>query len=351
MSPTTVPAVIAVAGTEERARAGQDRMLATYLRREVMPYSAVHRTELRAATISRAAQLDRIPPRRPGDLDDPGAMVLRPDAQAIQQSGDVALIAKLWWAQLMRRQESFNRTVLEPTYKPVHWMLSGGLPVGYTAEDMERLGEIGRASLEHAGLTRSDSVVTLDADTSSVRFWQLALGTRRAGIASVHAGVDDDPGAVVARLAPTVVAGPATALVAVAQRSVRLRAVIATDGPHDAATRARLGSLAGKVVLGWAAPGARAMWLSCGSGAFHTWPATEIVERDGGGELLWTPLQWKGSVLLRTRTGQMADVSTGPCAACGRSSARVRPHDAPPTLRGSRKTPGAARPRARGGRG
>lgn len=337
--------MIAVAGSEERARAGQDGVLARYLRREVMPYSRLHRSELQAATISSTAQLDRIPARRLADVDDPGLCVLRPDSDSIQMSGDVALIARLWWAQLLRRQPAFNRAVLEPVFKPVHWLLSDGVPLGYTAEDMERLAEIGRACLEKAGLTRADSIVTVEPSTASLPFWQTVLGARRAGITAVHADpeADVDGGELVARLAPTIVSGPARLVIDVARRSPRLRAVIATDGPHDVDTTAALESVSRIVIAGWAAPSARAMWVTCVGGTFHTWPATEIVERDLDGELVWTPLQWKGSVLLRSRTGQHGDVTVGRCQGCGRVSPTIRP--AHPVPSATAPTPRAARRR------
>lgn len=336
--------MIAVAPAERRAQAGQDRLLARYLRRDVMPYSSVHGAELQRSPVAAVAQLGRIPPRRPAEMADPGDLVLRPDQASVPRGGDAALMARLWWAQLMRRQEAFNRAVLEPAYKPVHWVLSGGVPYGSSAEDMERLAEIGRASLERAGLRRSDAIVAVDADPTSVALWQLVLGARRAGIATVQVGGGEGVGPLLAELAPTVVAGPTPALLAVAGASPRLRAVIATDGPHDATTAAALASVAATVIVGVAAPGARSMWLSCPGGGLHTWPATEVVESEPDtGELLWTPLQWRGSVLLRTRTGLEAGVVTGPCPGCGRTSPRVVPALPPAPPDRSARTPVPAR--------
>lgn len=342
-----MPAVVALSGPEERAQAGQDRLLARYLRRQVQPYSRLHRDELRAAAGDGRVLLARVLPRRLHEIGDPGLALLRPDARSITESGDLPLVARLWWAQLLRRQEALNRTLLEPVYKPVHWVVTDGVPVGYSAEDLERLAELGRAGLEHAGIQRTDSIVTLDQDAASVIHAQLTLGARRAGVAAVHAGDAARAEALVAHLAPTVVAGPADSLRAVAARSPRLRLSIVTDGPLGPEASADLAAAVGPIVEMWAPPGARAAWLSCPARAFHTWPATEIVERHPEtGSLLWSPIQWKGTVVLRADTGVMGTIEAGPCPACGRASPRVVPEPALPEPAPARR-PAARSPRRR----
>lgn len=326
----------AIGGSEQRIGAAQDRILADYLRRVVAPYSEVHGEELRRRSVTSRAGLHAVPPRTPGQVGDPGRLVLRPSQQTISASGDLALVARLWWAQLMRRQGSFNHHVLEPSYKPVQWCMSVDVPLGYSAEDLERLAEIGRASLAHAGLTQADSIVSVGLDHSTVAFWQLSLGARRSGTAIAHvAGRADE----VAVLGPTVVAGPLGSILSVMGASPRVRAVIVTDGPLDDDARGRATDVArgASVIDGWSPAGARSMWLRCPGGAFHTWPATEVVEVDTDGHLLWTPLQWKGSVLLRTRTGVAATVYEGRCEGCVRTGARVVPTPPVPSTSAARR--------------
>ncbi|MCU1451385.1 MAG: hypothetical protein JWP02_3555, partial [Acidimicrobiales bacterium] len=45
----------------------------------------------------------------------------------------------------------------------------------------------------------------------------------------------------------------------------------------------------------------------------------------GEGELVWTALDWKGTVFLRLRTGLYGSIDDTPCPTCGRSMPRLIP--------------------------
>jgi phenylacetate-coenzyme A ligase PaaK-like adenylate-forming protein len=59
----------------------------------------------------------------------------------------------------------------------------------------------------------------------------------------------------------------------------------------------------------------------------HLWPGAEVIEviDDAGdrvplgdvGEIVWTPIGWHGSVILRLRTGVRGRIDTTRCATCG----------------------------------
>jgi hypothetical protein len=333
-----------------RRRAAQDRALSRYLRTHVAPYSTRYAPRLREHPVDSVAALSALPFERLDDIDDATDFVLRPTAERIAASGDRALRAKLWRARRARRLSTLNRHVLEPAYKPVHWHLAGNrVPIGYSAEDVELLGALGRTQLELAGVGGLDVLVGLAPAGPEPGFWQLALGARQAGVSALFLSPDDVAPDAVARLRPNVLAGRAPDLRNVLERGRAaglsfggLHTLLVIGAPIDAPTRARLAELGGDasspaaVVVAWAPPGVRALWAECRDGVdVHTWPSAEVLELidpvtsapvgpGGDGELVYTPLAWKGTVILRLRTGVYGTLDDAPCVACGRTSPRLR---------------------------
>jgi hypothetical protein len=315
------------------SRRAQDRALARYLAAEVRPFSAQYRDVLSNTPVTTVDDLARLPLTSLDDVRDPAALVLRPTPETLRGAGDPVLRARWVWAQLSRRQHVLGERVLEPRYKPIHWHEADGVPIGYSAADVDRLAEIGRAGLESAGITATDVVVALDSQSApDLSFWQVALGARRGGVSALFVGADADPRHV-AQLGPSVLVGRPSdlerTLVAAVERALRwtgLRVVLAVGELLDESMRARLAGLAGpgvRVVVAHAPPGARALWFECSPGSgLHTWPGADVVEVVDG-EIVWTALGWRGSVLVRLRTGLQGRIEDGRCLACGRDGARV----------------------------
>jgi hypothetical protein len=336
-----------------RRRAAQDRALARYLRTQVAPYSPLYGEALRGQPVdgidglAGGVALTRIDDLSP---DEAGDLVLHPTGDRIASSGDRRLVLRLWWSRWTRRLGAFNRNVVEPVYKPVHWTLAGDrLPVGYSAADVDQLAEIGRHQLELAGVQPYDVLVGVLPPGPTVGFWQLSLGARLAGVASLFLAAAPAPSPEdVARVRPNVLAGRPSDLVALLEAGrasglsfAGLHTLIAVGAPLDATMRTRLAELGGTasreaaVVAAWAPPGVRALWAECRDGAdVHTWPAVEVLElvdpltgevsTRAEGEVVYTPLGWRGTVVLRLRTGVYASLDDAPCVACGRTSPRVR---------------------------
>jgi hypothetical protein len=119
-----------------------------------------------------------------------------------------------------------------------------------------------------------------------------------------------------------------------------LRTVLVAGGRLDDATRRHLSSLVdgrASIVVAWAPPGVRSLWCQCREGeGLHIAPDAELLEvvdplsgvplADGAeGEIVWTALDWKGTVFLRLRTGVYGSIDDGPCPACGRTTPRLLP--------------------------
>jgi hypothetical protein len=346
-----------VIGEFERAprlRLGQERALARYLRNSVAPFSNFHRETLRNTTVGGRSDLAALPLTSLDDIGDPSELVLRPSSTNLALSADRELRARWAWARVRHRTGAFNRTVLEPRFKPVHWHQEV-IPVGYSSEDLDHLAEIGREALEMAGVGPNDVLLSIYPPGPNLPTTQLQLGARRAGISALFAAPDlasDEA----ARMRPTVLAGRAADLVRLLDEGreagfsfAGLSTLLVLGEPLDPAQRARLADVGGSksgpvaVVAAWAPPGVRSLWSECRNGNdVHSWPSSEVVDPLSGnavppgadGEVVWTPLGWNGTVILRLRTGVYGCIDDTPCVACGRTSPRLRlVPDLPPFAR------------------
>ncbi|HUP85137.1 MAG TPA: hypothetical protein VM143_05655 [Acidimicrobiales bacterium] len=354
-----------------RLRLGQDRALVRYLRNQVAPYSRFHQDALGSRPVDGRNALTSLPLVELADVTDPADIVLRPTSDQLAVAPDRELRMQWWWARIRRRTDAFNREVLEPRYKPIHWHAatseSGSVPIGYTAADLERLAEVGRAGLEMAGLTPEDVLVSVFPPGSTLDFWQVHLGARRAGVPSLFLDPSVAPDEV-ARLRPSVLAGRSGDLIRLLESGrdagfsfAGLSTLLVIGEPLDPARRARLAEVGGSpsgpvaVVATWAPPGVRALWTECRDGIdVHTWPTAEVVELvdplsgqpvppGADGELVWTPVGWMGSVVVRLRTGVFGCIDDTACVSCGRTSPRLRVVDPmPPFARILDDHPGVA---------
>ena len=330
------------------------------------PFSRFHHDILRSRVISGRGDLAALPLVALDDVTEPADLVLRPTAQTLAAAPDRDLRLRWWWARLRRRSGAFNRDFIEPRYKPIHWH-ADGVPVAYSAADLDRLAELGRAGLEMAGVHGDDVLVSVYPPGADLGFWQVALGARRAGVPAMFLGPEASPDEV-ARLRPSVLCGRPGDLVRLlhAGREVGLSfaglsTLLVIGEPLDPPRRARLAELGGgaagpvAVVVAWAPPGVRALWVECRDGIdVHTWPTAEIVELvdplsgnpvppGADGEMVWTPIGWMGSVVLRLRTGTYGSIDHSACPSCGRSAARLRVIDRlPPFARILDDHPGVA---------
>ncbi len=327
-----------------RLRAEQERQVGAYLATQVHPFSDHYRAALQRATWPRRGpgldDLARLPVTELEDIVAPSALVLRPDAERIRRDGGRGMRFRLRAAEVFGYRKQFGRTRIDPIYKPVHWTVEDGLLLAYSAVDIERLAEIGRRWLEAAGVRPEDSLVSMVPPGPSLGFLELELGARRAGLSALFLPA---PPSVqeLSQLRPEALAGPADDLLRLLlgargdQVDVhQLRTVLAVGAPLKERDRRLLQDLAPRaaVLQAWAPPGARSLWFECRGGTgLHTQPGAEILEvvvppddrpagRDQYGDLLWTALGWRGSVLLRLRTGLLGGLDASVCSACGRGS-------------------------------
>ena len=301
-------------------------------------YSVYYRRRLEEAGLGRTglrtrADLTRLAPTELALVDEPGALVLRPDFRSITRHGSRYLTVRAAVARLLGTVRRFNRVVVEPRFKPIHWVLSSGVPLGLTAADLRRLGALGARWFTLAGVGTGDVVVNL-LSADLVAYWALVQGARQIRVPCVQAGASADA-ATLARLVPSVLVGSVADLTKTLPLET-VRTVLVVGEPLPPSTRDLDGLRAlaphATVVPAWVPAGTRAVWTACrqdsAGGTYHTSGPVEVLEVDGPrdtGELIWSGIGWGGSVLLRVRTGAMVERRAGPCRGCGRPDPLVVP--------------------------
>jgi phenylacetate-CoA ligase len=328
----------------------QQRELRRYLAQHIYPYSPYYQVRMDEAGLGQRGvrsfdDLGRLPLTVFDDIVNPASVVLRPDEQSIQQFARIGLVARVFWAKLWRREWVVNQRLIDPTYKPLHWHVDDGFPIGSSEEDLDRLAELGRRWLELAGVAPYDVLVSILPPGPNLPYWELVLGCRQAGVAALHLS----PASTVEQVAtarPNVLAGRPADLIHLLETAEPvdkvldgLRTLLVTGSRLDDVTRRRLSDLVdgrAAIVAAWAPPGVRSLWCECREGeGLHTSADVEVLEiidplsgtpmEGGEGEVAWSALGWKGSVFLRLRTGVYAALDQTPCPGCGRSTPRVLP--------------------------
>lgn len=334
----------------ESTRKTREEAWRAYVRGEVYPYSPHYRRVLETVGVDvrrleRRGALDAVSPTRWEEVAaEPMSFVLRPTERAITKFGDRKMVTAVAKAKLRGRVAELNRDVIDPAYKPVHWHLVEGVPIGYSTEDLGHLEEVGRRIFELAGVGRQDVLVSLVPPGPELSYWQLVMGARAASVPSLHLGPDAELEGVDSA-GPTALAGRAADLLGLLrslESSGRLlpglrTLVVAGEIPDEPArdALATVGRYVGsddlEVVVLWAPRGARALWAQCRGGqGLHTNPDFEWLEvaqpdpaTEGRGELLWSSVAWRGTAFLRLRTGSIGILSQEACPSCGRHGPRV----------------------------
>ncbi|HUS62326.1 MAG TPA: hypothetical protein VMY34_09020 [Acidimicrobiales bacterium] len=332
-----------------RVRTEQDRLVARYVNEHVYPYSNFYRPRLERARLGNGqikgvADLSRLPFTEATEITDATQLVLRPDPDGIGRSSSTRLALRLAFARTTGRLDKLNHELLEPDYKPIHWLYENGAPIGYSAHDLERLAELGRQWLESAGLSPYDALVSIVPPGPHLGFWQLSLGARRGGVPSLFLP-STAPSDDIVHLDPTVLAGTPADLIGVlteleddgATLEHVKTALVVGDLLDEESRRRLIGLLPPRavVVSAFAPAGVRSLWVECRGGVgFHTSTDADLVEivdpsgmavRAGSdGELVYSSLGWKGTAVLRLRTGLHGRLIPGACPGCGRTSPRLR---------------------------
>ena len=330
----------------------RDAALRRQLRDGVAPFSPFWRerfTALRvpAADIKTAADLTRLPAVGErdvcpsGDPAEAGRLVLQ-----ASEAGFALHVPGPDFRKAMARRvtgkDAYRRQV-EAAVRPTTYHFAGRTmryPIASTRNDLDLIARAGARAWSVLGLTQADvlvSAVPVEASLDHLFLTYAALG---AGAPALFPGRERLADAV-AVATPTVVAvRPSDVAVLGTADLASVKTVLLVGTWDDAARDAAAAAVPGATVLGlWGPPEGRVLWAQCRESAgspagWHTYPDLDYVElvdpetgapATSGGEVTVTQLGFRGSALLRWRTGDTVDapIATGACPACGRTVPRV----------------------------
>ncbi len=290
-----------------------------------------------------------------GDARGMAALVLQGSESGFALHADGPVLRRALASRLAR--PGSYRAIVEADTRPTSFVWAGlGMryPLASTRSDLDLVARAGARLWQLLGLTNADVVVSALSALPTAATQALALGALGAGSPLLAPGDDVDDIAAALRLVPaTVLAAPAAEAAALLDDLddagaplTSLTTVLLIGAAYDderAAVRAalqRVGRPDSCLVLSAHVPdGHRLMWAECrpseGRTGLHTYPDLDVVQlvdpetgEAGSGrgpfEVVVTQLGFRGSALLRWRTGDLADaVVDGACVSCGRTVPRV----------------------------
>ncbi|HCC33617.1 MAG TPA: phenylacetate--CoA ligase [Clostridiales bacterium] len=351
----------------DRIRNMQDRKLRAFIRTQIYPYSPYYQRIFRQHdidpySIQTVDDLAKLPftfkedvaptdqePERHKDF------VVRPDETVTERYGHLAKLSMYAGKTVVAERVA--------EYRPVHIHFTTGrtarpTPFVYSARDLGFIREGGYRLLNVFGLQPQDRVVNAFPYAPHLAFWQTYFAAEAQGSLVLHSGGGKIMGTP--NLMDAVETLGATVLVfipgyayfflreAVRQgrdfRHVRLVLFGGERVPPGLKEKVReaLGKLGAghvNVLATYACTESRLAWAECPaeeSHGYHTYPDLEIIEAvdpDTGrpvgegesGEIVYTALDWRGTCVLRYRTGDIAagGITYRPCPNCGRTVPRI----------------------------
>ena len=357
--------------TRDEIRRAQGDLFSHCLRDHVMPFSAFYRDffkqhKLDPASFRTLDDLRRIPFISKTDLlptaEHPQRsreMVLIPDEKTMSRRPRVIASALL-------RGRKATKISLNREYRPVFLTSTTGrsaepVPFIYTQHDLDRLTLAGQRIVEVVGATEDDRLINMFPYAPHLAFWLGHYATTYSSLFCISSGGGKVMGTegnirLMAKTKPSALIGMPTFLYHLLQQAgdegrtcETLRMLILGGEKVPDGMRQKLRELAMKlgakhvdVVATYGFTEAKMAWVECPfphdgpSPGYHLTPDMaifEIIDPDTGevqpdgapGEIVYTALNARGSVVLRYRTGDCASggLVYEPCPCCKRLLPRI----------------------------
>lgn len=356
---------------EERIRELQVRQLRHYLRDVVLPFSAHYRElfhdhGIRAEDIRSLDDLQHLPFTSKADLlsteEKPlkyRDFVLVPDQEQLARRPSTILRALLHGPKAVKRE-------LEHEYRPVFMTSTTGrsaepVPFVYTGHDLDLLADTGLRLFEVCGAQSEYRLLNFFPYAPHLAFWQTHYGATEFGVFMLSTGGGKVMGTdgnlrMLGKIKPDVLIGMPTFVYHVlheaAEQGLKIpnlkRIVLGGEKvPHG--MRTKLAAFAAEldahhldIVSTYGFTEAKCAWAECpcavdsAPAGYHLYPDTgifevidpvtgKVVPNGQPGELVYTPLNARGSVVLRYRTGDYIDggLTYEVCPHCGRQTPRL----------------------------
>ncbi|MFA6908740.1 MAG: AMP-binding protein [Patescibacteria group bacterium] len=288
----------------------------------------------------------------------PRQFILQPDEHLIKKNASLPLLLKIL---AMKVTGHDPKPMLEKMYKPVHMHFTTGrtalpTPVVYTASDLELLKESGKRMLNVIHVPNSVVAINAFPYAPHLAFWLSYYSLVSVGMTSLQTGGGKISGTqkildAIERLKGGLLLGIPGYIyhllrTAVAQKRnfenleyVVLGGERASPGMREKlkGLLRELGSKNPKIYVTYAFTEGKSAWIQCHeSEGYHVYPDMEffeVVDKEGKrvpegqpGEIVYTSLDWRGTVVLRYRTGDMTQgIEYDACRSCGKTVPRILP--------------------------
>lgn len=347
----------------------QNRKLRQFVR-HFLPYSPYYRGLFERAGLSfkdiqTTDDLQNLPLSSKADIapteDDrarPRQFILQPDEHLLKKFASKRTLAKLVWGKLTKQDV---KAKLEWEFKPVHIHFTTGrtalpTPFTYSRYDLELLKETGRRLFEVSGIPTTAVGLNAFPYSPHLGFWLAYYGFLSAGMTALATGGGKIMGTQkimdsLERLkvnALAIIPGYCYHVLREAVKQKRdfsnLQYLIFGAERVSPAFREKVRELLHevgadevKILATYASTEFKTAWLQCSeSTGYHLYPDLEFVElvnEDGQrvkegepGEVVYTALDWRATVVVRYRTGDLAQgIEVNPCPNCGRTVPRILP--------------------------
>lgn len=353
----------------EQQRELQNEKLRWFFRHK-LPYSPFFRQRLEELKLSwsdfrTVDDLEKLPLISKADIapveEDrarPRKFILQPDEHLLKKHATKGELLNLVGMKV-RRQDP--KPMLEREYKPLHIHFTTGrtalpTPFTYSAYDLEMLRETGRRAFNVAGFSSSNVGLNAFPYSPHLGFWLAYYGLLEAGITALATGGGKVMGTQkimdsMERLkvnVVTMIPGYCYHLLREAVKQKRdfsnLKYLVFGAERVSPAFRDKVKELLVQVnahevqiLATYASTEAKTAWIQCAEHTgYHLYPDLEYIElvdehgkrvpEGEGGEIVYTALDWRGTVVVRYRTGDLAKgIEYGPCPSCGRTVPRILP--------------------------
>ncbi|MFA5060334.1 MAG: AMP-binding protein [Candidatus Omnitrophota bacterium] len=354
----------------------QNRLLHSFLNRQVYPFSSFYRNlfdqkRIDPRKIKTVEDLKHIPLTSKRDFLDSGKnadrfrdFILQPDPKTIKKYLPAHKLASMALRSVLQGKQ-FVKDEVSKEYRPVFITFTTGtterpLPYVYTKHDINNLSISGSRMVSLFGIQESEHIVNLFPYAPHLAFWQVVFGGLSSGILILSTGGGKVSGteasiAALLKMKPAVVLGVPSYLYHILRAAKEkgcdlsfIKKVVlgASRIPDTFKTRVTelLCSLGSKDPFIFGTYGfteARTAWAECPapagvSSGYHLYPDKEIFEvidpqtgeikREGeDGELVYTSIDSRGSAVIRYRTGDFVKggITYEPCPFCRRTVPRI----------------------------
>ncbi len=339
----------------------QSLLLRRYLEKTVIPFSKHYGKFARDLhRIRHVEDLHHIPFTTKRDLQEhPLDFVIVPEKKILARRPSTIVRAMCRGRRVV--EESFERE-----FRPVFMTFTSGrsnepMPVVYSNHDLDHLKTAGLQIMRICGAKREMRMVNMFPYAPHLAFWQSHYAGTEFGVFMVSSGGGKVVGTegnlrLIQRISPEALIGMPTFIYHVLQEAVSrgiqcpklVRIILGGEKAPSGMCRklkalaAQMGASNVDVLMTYGFTEAKMAWPECPypegteSGGFHLYPELnfiEIVDPKTGepvgegqpGEIVYTPLDSRGTVVLRYRTGDLIDggLVHEPCPHCGRCVPRL----------------------------